>query len=276
MSMVGRTASTAWAGDFWDGGSLTLPPTTGIYVRCVRGGTLASVFADHGNGTVTDKAKNLTWQQQDDGGKKTWKQALAYCEGLTLGGSSDWRLPNVKVLASIEDFRKYPVAYLTSFPTTKQGYSWSSTAVTTSVITGWQASFLGGSVGLPAEVLREHRVLLQVVPSRGGTAIPGVRRLEPPGVAPVTNTTAPPAPQTKMASPRTTLRAGSGPRHGGTHFFAGATSSGSCMAVSMAARCVRGHGGPVGRWLVASRYPLTSRTEPRMIKRIRDHLLPGP
>ena len=146
---LGRTASTAWIGDFWDGGMLALPATTGSYVRCVRGSNLASVFADNGNGTVTDKAKNLTWQQQDDGAKKTWEQALAYCEGLTLGGSSDWRLPNVKELASIEDFSKYPVADVNFFPTTKQDYYWSSTTVTAAVTTAWQASFLGGSVGLP-------------------------------------------------------------------------------------------------------------------------------
>ena len=145
----GRTASTAWTGDFRDGGVLTLPPTTASYVRCVRGGPLASAFAENGNGTVTDQARSLTWQQQDDGAKKTWEQALAYCEGLTLGGSSDWRLPSVKELTSIEDFSKYPVANATSFPTTKQSYYWSSTTVTGAATTAWQASFLGGSVGLP-------------------------------------------------------------------------------------------------------------------------------
>ncbi len=101
---------------------------------------------------MTDAARGLAWQRADDGTKKTWEQALSYCEGLTLGGASDWRLPNVKELASIEDFSKYPVADLVAFPTTKENYYWSSTTVGPVSTTAWQASFLGGSVGTPGLV----------------------------------------------------------------------------------------------------------------------------
>ena len=145
----GRTSSYAWVGAFSDGGALTVSKLGSAYVRCVRGPAAAAAFADNGNGTVTDAARSLVWQQDDDGTKKTWEQALAYCEGLSLGGSGGWRLPNVKELASIEDFGKYPVADLTAFPSTKENYYWSSTTVASATSTAWQASFLGGGAGLP-------------------------------------------------------------------------------------------------------------------------------
>src|SRR6185295_7572041 len=34
----------------------------------------------------------------------TWCGALAYCEGLTLAGHDDWRLPNVMELVSLVDY----------------------------------------------------------------------------------------------------------------------------------------------------------------------------
>jgi hypothetical protein len=148
----GRTATTASAANFGTGGLGTYLVTGMTRVRCVRGGPLGAVFVDNANGTVTDEARYLTWQKADDGTKRTWEQALAYCEGLTLGGASDWRLPNIKELASIADFAKYPAADLVAFPATKENYYWSSTTVRSDTTTAWQVSFLGGGVGQPGLV----------------------------------------------------------------------------------------------------------------------------
>ena len=50
-------------------------------------------FIKNGNGTVTDTVTGLMWQQTD-GGEMTFENAVAYCDALTLGGFTDWRLPN--------------------------------------------------------------------------------------------------------------------------------------------------------------------------------------
>ena len=83
-----------------------------MYFRMVRGNTSYGInnYADNGNGTVTDNATGLMWQQADDGIARDWENSLAYAEGLTLGGYSDWRLPNAKELHSILDYSRSPLS----------------------------------------------------------------------------------------------------------------------------------------------------------------------
>jgi len=82
-----------------------------LYVRYVRGNPQygKNDFTDNGDGTVTDRATGLMWQQVDSGKTLNWQQALAYAEGLALAGHDDWRLPNAKELQSIVDYTRAPV-----------------------------------------------------------------------------------------------------------------------------------------------------------------------
>ncbi|MBR7888365.1 DUF1566 domain-containing protein [Marinomonas sp. A79] len=76
----------------------------GNFVRCTRGEENVygvSEFVDNNNGTVSDKATDLMWQQTDDGTRRDWQASLAYAENSTLAGYSDWRLPNIKELQSL-------------------------------------------------------------------------------------------------------------------------------------------------------------------------------
>lgn len=120
---VATYSTAAWSLDFSDNSidnkyrkDLAYPyfyapfPTA---VRCVRGENLnEGNFVDNSNGTVTDLVTGLMWQQNDDQndqGGWTWKDSLAYCEGSSLGGWSDWRLPSIRELKTIVDLsRLYP------------------------------------------------------------------------------------------------------------------------------------------------------------------------
>lgn len=71
-------------------------------------------YQDNGDGTVSDLVTGLMWQKTidtdgdgdiDADDKKTHTESRAYCENLTLGGYSDWRLPHIKELYSLIDFR---------------------------------------------------------------------------------------------------------------------------------------------------------------------------
>ncbi len=113
-----------------------------MYFRLVRNNTSYGVnnFVDNGDGTITDKATGLMWQQADDGTTHNWENALSYCEDLTLANHSDWRLPNAKELHSILDYNRTlsvtnspaidPLFSCTSFNNpdgnANYGYYWSS------------------------------------------------------------------------------------------------------------------------------------------------------
>lgn len=121
---LGRTMAgdrSAFGYNFADGRIKAYPTQFGgrpgadgahLFVRCVRGNPEygKNSFVDNGDGTITDRATGLTWQQADAGRAMSWLDALTYAEGLTLAGHDDWRLPNAKELQSIVDYTRAPDA----------------------------------------------------------------------------------------------------------------------------------------------------------------------
>lgn len=81
-----------------------------MYFRFVRGNKTygKNNFKDNGDGTITDLATGLTWQQSDSKKGMDWREALAYANKLKLGGYDNWRLPNAKELQSIVDYTRSP------------------------------------------------------------------------------------------------------------------------------------------------------------------------
>jgi hypothetical protein len=81
--------------------------TKKFHARAVRNSTtpttLPNHFTDNSDGTITDNLTQLIWQKVTNPSALTWEQALAYAEGLSLGASSEWRLPNIKELQSLND-----------------------------------------------------------------------------------------------------------------------------------------------------------------------------
>jgi len=118
------------------------------YVRCVRGEeTFPSSFTDNLDGTVTDNATGLMWQQEDDNQTRNWESALAYCEDRDLGGHVDWRLPDVKELRSIVDNTRYHLAIdPVAFAGTEQTYYWSSSTYAYYTNYAWYVYFGSGYV----------------------------------------------------------------------------------------------------------------------------------
>lgn len=114
-------------------GHIKQAPTRGnskLFYRCVRGPQWGSNrFVDRGDGRVDDLNSKLSWQRQDDGIKRDWKNALAYCRQLRLANRSDWRLPNVKELQSIVDYGRHPPALDERFlqVSDSRAWFWSST-----------------------------------------------------------------------------------------------------------------------------------------------------
>jgi hypothetical protein len=93
-------------------------------------------FVNNGDGTVSDKCTGLMWMrntvdvngdgQWNDLDLTPWCDALKFCEDMTLAGYNDWRLPNVRELASIVDYGQYNPAINPVFRAEIADY-WSST-----------------------------------------------------------------------------------------------------------------------------------------------------
>ncbi|MEW6380807.1 MAG: DUF1566 domain-containing protein, partial [bacterium] len=103
-------------------------------------------YTANGDGTVTDTSTGLMWQQET-AGPMSWEEALHYCEGLTLGGHSDWRLPNVNELQFLVDYSRYnPAIDPELFPKTQASGYWSSTVNHCSPDTVWYVGFGYGGI----------------------------------------------------------------------------------------------------------------------------------
>lgn len=117
--------------------------------RCVRGPRFDSnpedqppryfVYGTAPEQVVLDRATSLLWQytHAED---LTWSQALAYCEGLSYGGFSNWRLPDRFELHSVLNVE--PGAYtITDLPNTEQTVHWSSTTLAGAFEYAWAQTY---------------------------------------------------------------------------------------------------------------------------------------
>lgn len=140
-------------------------------VRCVRGGVAPQSPAGRpwrrfhraeptpGQAVVVDTVTGLVWQgcvagrhgrNCGDGAAAmgTWDRAASECAALAWGGFDDWRLPDVRELASLLDTRvRSPAIDPAAFPETAVGWYWSSTPWVFDPPSVWQVNFSSGHVG---------------------------------------------------------------------------------------------------------------------------------
>jgi hypothetical protein len=109
--IFGTDATRVWCTN--SGGGLGAHPksetlsaggTHRFHARYVRGAkpTNGHNYLNNNDGTITDLDTGLMWQQVPSA-TMNWNAALAYAEGLTTAGYTDWRLPNVKELQTLVD-----------------------------------------------------------------------------------------------------------------------------------------------------------------------------
>ncbi len=105
--------------------------STDSFVRCISAPvTPSGVFTrSDDNKTVTDSTTNLMWQ--DDFSDQTTllnhTQAQAYCQGSSLSGHTDWRVPTINELHTIADYANNKLAFETAATDAGLKYFWSFT-----------------------------------------------------------------------------------------------------------------------------------------------------
>jgi hypothetical protein len=122
------------------------------------GDTVRYAFQDNGDETITDLNTGLMWKK-DESPAMNLADALKYCASLSLGAYDDWRLPNMKEIATLLDlsYRDSTWFHKAFFPnviTKPQGfYSSSSTFGATF---GWGVNFQFGYDGYYADKKYGH------------------------------------------------------------------------------------------------------------------------
>lgn len=100
---------------------------------------------------ITDNLTGLMWEQAPSGTALTWTNALTYANGLSLGGHSDWRLPNRKELRSLVNYEESDQSVWLNIPTgvftgVQAVFYWSSTTYAPDTALAWYVSMGGGYV----------------------------------------------------------------------------------------------------------------------------------
>jgi len=146
-----------------------------FHVRAVRDVTtptlLPNHFMDNGNGTTTDLVTDLTWQQIPYSDSITWEQALTLADTLTFAGYSDWRLPNIKELQSINDESLInPSINQTFFSGVNVNHYWSSTSLPNQTTKAW---YLDTQFGVTTYQFKINKLYALCV--RGGNLATGIQ-----------------------------------------------------------------------------------------------------
>jgi hypothetical protein len=118
---------------------------------------------------VTDNVNRLIWQGCAAGltgsscatgssVRRNWSDALAYCESLSWGGATDWRLPDRFELQSIVDYGRTepPAINTTAFPATPSSWHWSSSSSAGASSYAWYVHFYVGNVGTAGKSLADY------------------------------------------------------------------------------------------------------------------------
>ena len=137
-----------------------------IHVRAVRCPAPASLpaarFLDQGDGTIADQQTGLIWQQVRSATAMTWEEALRYSKGSALAGWSDWRVPNIRELQSLNDVtRCQPSVDSASFTAMIVGNYWSSTTQQNAPERAWHLNTEYGIVSYSDKTAKQYLLLVR-------------------------------------------------------------------------------------------------------------------
>lgn len=166
---AGRGRDLAWAFNMSDGiVSNARSAATADRVRCVRGNGAGEGFDEQAVAPpnlytvlsadeVRDNYTELVWQRDGRAsGLLGWEAAARYCEELTLGGETTWRLPSIRELATLVDEALVaPSIDRTMFPDTQYGarsnnWYWASHHARNRSDAAWGLNFDDGFTGFNA------------------------------------------------------------------------------------------------------------------------------
>ena len=149
-----------------------------FHARAVRDITTPTLipnrFTNNGDGTITDNLTNLIWQQVPYSDTLTWEQSLTYADTLSLTGISDWRLPNIKELQSINDETLINPSLNTNFFSVVIAKKyWSSTTLPNQTTKAWYLDSQYGITTYDFKTLKHNLICV-----RGNQITTGIKEIQ--------------------------------------------------------------------------------------------------
>lgn len=149
------------------------PYDDGVYRKGVAWPTPRFTVQPSGN-CVLDNMTGLVWARNGNpNGLTTFSTSLTYCENLTLGGTNDWRMPNIREmmslihLASTDPFFRLPVGH--PFTNVSSTAYWTSTKAANYPVNSytWTVALQAGPFDLFSQAQMDASATLTVWPVRG-------------------------------------------------------------------------------------------------------------
>jgi hypothetical protein len=144
-------------------GQVTCYDADGAEVECAGTGQdgelqqgLARTFTDHGDGTITDEATGLMWEQLTHDGsihdmdnayawEDAWVSKIELLNSAMFAGHADWRLPNVAELQTLANFGSNdPAAWVPFHHDCAGGACDASQCSCTASVTHWSSTSYKG------------------------------------------------------------------------------------------------------------------------------------
>ncbi|WP_295421052.1 DUF1566 domain-containing protein [Sulfurovum sp.] len=108
---------------------------------------------------VKDPRTNLMWEDTPHvkETKITQPKAAKYCSGLKLGGFDDWRLPTIRELLTLVDYRRVEPALLKEFSYVEdESFYWTNTVVADESDAFWGVNFKRGASSKASEYYERY------------------------------------------------------------------------------------------------------------------------
>ncbi|MFM9050688.1 MAG: DUF1566 domain-containing protein [Bacteroidota bacterium] len=119
-------------------------------------------FTDLFDGTVLDSLSGLQWSRYPSSDSVTWEEALVISDSITCAGYTDWRLPNIKELQSLNDERLYNPSLPTSiFALTLPAKYWSSSSLSNQNTKAWYLDSRFGITTYDDKLLRHYLLFVR-------------------------------------------------------------------------------------------------------------------
>jgi len=105
----------------------------------------ADYIRDDTNNIIVDTTTKLVWQDNTSPSTMDWTTAISYCEALSLGSFSDWRLANITEMASLVDFTRTSPSINSKFQNIYSSDYWTSTTTKGNTSNALYVNFVSGN-----------------------------------------------------------------------------------------------------------------------------------